>query len=103
VPFWLAALLGFLMTARATRFLNSDYLAQPFRDWVQLKTGEGKLYYLITCPWCASIYVAAPVATIAVLDFSPYAGRDAAWAIVGLWLGYSYLYGLVAQGLDGDE
>lgn len=101
LPFWAVALLGFLIVARATRFLNSDYLAGGLRAWVLRLFGEGKLYYLITCPWCASIYLALPVAAIAAwisgLDW-PSSGL----AFVGLWFGYSYVYGLVAINWDDE-
>lgn len=109
MPFWLTALLGFAIVARVTRFLNSDYLFAPARDWLERATwspsrGEGgKLYYLITCPWCASIWIAAPVAALAVWTLSPYDGWPAVWLFGGLWLGYSWLYGLAASTLDGDD
>lgn len=101
VPFWAVALFGFLIVARATRFLNSDYLAADFRSWIYEKYGDGKLWYLITCPWCASIWIAGPVAGVSAfveLDgFSAWAG------FLGLWAGYSWVYGLVASNLDEDE
>ena len=101
VPFWAVALLGFLIVARVTRFLNADYLAGPFRAWIAERYGEHKLFYLVTCPWCASIYTSLPVAAFAAwwsgLDW-PYTGL----AFVGLWLGYSYVYGLVSINLDDE-
>jgi hypothetical protein len=103
LPFWAAVLLGFAAVARVTRFITADALAEPFRDWVQLKTGDGKLTYLVSCPWCASIYVALPAALVVVLTMSGYAGWQAVFLVGTLWLGYSYTYGLLANNLDGDE
>lgn len=95
MPLWLAALLGFAIVARVTRFLNSDYLAADLRAGVMRRFGDGKLYYLTTCPWCASIWFALPVALY--VSLMP---LDGAWGklllIGGLWCGFSYLYGRLA-------
>jgi hypothetical protein len=103
VPFWVAVLLGFGAVARVTRFLNWDTLAKGLREWVMVRFGgTSKPYKLITCPWCASIWLAAPVAAL-VVQTTPY---GAGWRIataVGLWLSYSYVYSLIATNLDGDE
>lgn len=94
------ALLGFAVVARTTRFLNSDVLAQPIRDRVLIRFGEGKISYLITCPWCASIWTGAPVA--AIVGFVFLDGWAAIGTTIGLWLGYSYAYGLLASNLDDE-
>jgi hypothetical protein len=101
-PFWVIALSGFLIAARPTRFVNDDYLFAPVRDWVERKTHAGKLYYLLSCPWCASIWLAAPVAAIAVWGFSPYTAAANWWLFVALWFGYSWVYGLVSTNLDDE-
>lgn len=101
LPFWLSALFGFLIVARVTRFVNADYLAADLRSAVMKRFGDGKLYYLATCPWCLSIWTALPVSAIVVL--APMTGAfGAVWAVLGVWLGYSYAYGLVTQNLDGE-
>jgi hypothetical protein len=105
LPFWATALLGFLIVARVTRFLNSDYLAKDFRAWIAGRFGEGKLYYLITCPWCASIYIALPVAAVVTGICTDRGMLDwpfSAVAFLGLWLGYSWVYGLVASNWDDE-
>lgn len=102
LPFWAVALLGFLIVARCTRFLNSDYLAGDLRAWVMERFGDGKIYYLVTCPWCASIWLGLPVAIVAVTTLSPYDAWPSIWAIGGLWCGMSWLYGLVASNLDDE-
>lgn len=129
LPFWLAAALGFLIVARTTRFVNDDVLAEGLRNWgdglqpapstsrvvrVRRWIGDGirlvllkifgpkHLSYLLTCPWCLSIWTGLPVAVAVVVGWSPYGGWSAVWAIVGLWMGYSYAYGLLAQNLDGE-
>lgn len=101
MSFWLAVILGYGIVARVTRFLNSDYLAADFRSWVMTRFGDGKLYYLITCPWCASIWVALPVALVAVLAFGGFTAFGSLFAIAGLWMWYSYAHGLIDSNLDG--
>lgn len=91
-------LLALLAVARVTRFITTDTLAQPFRDWVAVKFGpESKPADLIGCGWCSSIWVAAVVAPVAY-----YHGRTAPFVIVASWLGISYLYSITAQWADDD-
>lgn len=92
-------LLAFGATARVTRFLNDDVLAEPIRSWVSARFGEdSRLAYLIECPWCASIWLAAPAATVAWFAV-PESLRVGAWwyTIPGLWLTISYAYGRIAS------
>jgi hypothetical protein len=101
VPLWLAAVLGYLIVARITRFLNSDYLAADFRAWVFRRFGDGRIYYLVTCPWCASIWVALPVTLYVALV--PLSGAFGTLLLIGgLWCGYSYVHGLVTINLDEE-
>ena len=102
MPFWAVALLGFLIVARVTRFLNEDYLAADFRAWLFRRFGDGKIYYLVTCPWCASIWIAGPVAALAAWPFSGLEGRWAWAGFFGLWFGWSYLYGRLAATEDDE-
>lgn len=99
MPFWRAAVLGYLIVARVTRFLNSDYLAADFRMWVKVRFGDGKIYYLVTCPWCASIWVALPIAVyIAATEAKGAHGK--LLEAGGLWAGFSYVHGIVTSQLD---
>lgn len=78
-----------LVVYRVTRFVAADafpLIAVP-REWVIEKLGEDHWFaYLITCMWCASVYVAA--ATVALFDHyvsvpMPYAQALAASALTG--------------------
>lgn len=119
MPFWLAVVLGFLIVARSTRFVNSDVLAEPLRLWAEGIEHPGRfrslrrvgrralravfgddLPILFTCPWCLSIWFALPVAVIVSLVFGNFDASGTIWSSVGLWFGYSYLYGLAANNLD---
>lgn len=91
-------LLALLTVARVTRFITTDTLAQPFRDWVAVRFGpESKPADLIGCGWCSSIWVAAVVAPVAY-----YWGTTPWFVIVAMWLGVSWLYSIAASWLDED-
>jgi hypothetical protein len=59
-----------LAVARVTRLITTDTVLQAPRRWVVnrlMPTGNETglrwhLSYLLVCPWCISVYVAAPVA-----------------------------------------
>lgn len=90
---------GFLVTARVTRFITSDFLAAPVRVTVIDRFGpDSKLSYLVECPWCLSLWVGlAPAAVVVAAGSWPYPG----WLVfLAAWLGWSYLYGLLAAHLD---
>lgn len=78
------------LTARISRFITEDRLMRPVRYRVQTryppkKAGVG---YIISCPWCASIYVGA-----LVVAARPVPGWTAV-AVVGL---ASYVAGILGQ------
>lgn len=53
-----------LATHRLTRLVLTDKISQPLRDkvWAKFDPGSTRLGYLITCPWCTSIWIGAGVA-----------------------------------------
>lgn len=54
-----------LAVYRITRFITKDTLAEPGREFVKRRHGEdSKMYYLVNCPWCTSIYVGATVVVL---------------------------------------
>lgn len=61
----LTLLLAALATARITRLITADILTEAPRDtvidWLTFR-GHGKVAYLLSCPWCASMYVGAGLA-----------------------------------------
>lgn len=88
---WLDLAVVVLATARLTRLVTSDYLTDPPRVWLQRRLPE-KLAYLLGCPWCASVWVAAPVAWVVVEH------GHRTWVLVPLVaLGASHLTGLAAR------
>jgi hypothetical protein len=89
-------LLALGLVLRVTRFLNSDVLFDPVRERIDQRFGEAsKISYLVSCPWCASIYVAAAVMTAAYL-----AGETPAFLVVAGAASASYLTGLISINLD---
>jgi hypothetical protein len=60
----LAALIDALAVYRLTRLIIEDEVTEPVRDAVQQRFGaphESRLSYLLTCPYCVSVYAAAAV------------------------------------------
>lgn len=99
------ALLGFAIVARTTRFLNDDKLFEPARDRIETWATYGdawraKVAYLVTCPWCASIWTALPVALYGDLVLLDLPWSWDLFTIAGLWLGWSYAYGVVSSWLE---
>lgn len=49
-----------LAVARLTRLLTDDQITIGYRRWVVKRWGENSLpAYLVHCPWCTSVWVAA--------------------------------------------
>lgn len=61
----LTLLLAAFATARITRLVTADVLTERPRDavinWLTFR-GHGMVAYLLSCPWCASMYVGAGAA-----------------------------------------
>lgn len=92
-------LLALAATARVTRFIVADALAQPARDWVAVHKGPTSRWYtLITCTWCASIWVGAVAVTTGW-----WWGHAAWWQLITAWLAVSYLVSVTATWLDPAE
>lgn len=84
-----------LAVCRLTRLATKDKITEGPRErmtWAVRR--HPKLTYLLTCPWCMSIYVAA--VTVAARRWVP------GWRYVARALAYSQVAGLLAN-LDIDE
>ena len=65
MPAWLLVVLIIGATVRLTRLVTADYITHTIRDKLTERWGdESHLTYLISCDYCASMYLAAPVATV---------------------------------------
>ncbi len=87
-------LLAALATARLTRLVTADKIIEPLRARVEQRYGspeDSKFMYLITCDWCASFWIAVPVAVVTVLW-----GEYAVVQIVLLALAASQVTGMLA-------
>lgn len=59
----LSLLLTLLATARVTRLVTEDAILERPRTWVLSKLHPDHLpAYLVTCPWCVSVYAGAALA-----------------------------------------
>jgi hypothetical protein len=66
----LLVVLAVLATARLTRLLTADKIVEPLRKRAELRFGppeRSKFMYLITCDWCASFWIAIPVAAATLM------------------------------------
>ncbi|MBP2703509.1 DUF1360 domain-containing protein [Microbispora sp. RL4-1S] len=89
-------LLALGVVLRVVRFINSDVLFAPVREAVERRYGDAsKISYLLSCPWCASPYVAVPVMAAA------YAwGEHPLFVVFAAAATASYLVGLISTNLD---
>lgn len=63
VPSALMMIVGAFATFRLVRLFLQDEIMEGFRDkwWSKFPPESTKLGYLLTCPWCLSIWMAIPV------------------------------------------
>lgn len=55
-------LIVLVLTAyRITRLITTDSITEPARDWLNLHTGGGRSWVLVTCPFCAGFWVSCAV------------------------------------------
>lgn len=89
VHVWVLAVVA---VARLVRLVNVDVLLEPVRAWVERTAGpDSRRAYLMTCPWCASIWIAAAVMPAAYAV----AGTSYTWVeVVFSILAASYAAGL---------
>jgi hypothetical protein len=94
---WLLVALAALATARLTRLVTDDVIFDAPRAFIQRHGSDG-VAFMVTCPWCASIYVSGAVAgvTYAWHQFWPV-------QIALLALASSMLTGVLAQIVKGVE
>ncbi|GAA3173109.1 hypothetical protein [Nonomuraea salmonea] len=94
----LAALLALGATVRLTRLVTADVLTMPIRTYAADRWGEAsRIAYLLSCPWCASMYVAPPVMATAHVW-----GGTVVWQVAAGALTASYLTGLAAEWLEAE-
>ncbi len=71
-----------LAVHRLTKLVVDDEIARPAREKIFHKFGkphESKISYLITCPWCSSMWIGCGV--VAVKAVAPKAWRPLAFAL----------------------
>lgn len=57
-----------LATRRGTRLVMEDKITEPIRNLIFKHSPNHPLAYLITCPWCTSIWVAAVLVILPTLS-----------------------------------
>lgn len=104
-----------LAAARLTRLVTVDKITEPIRDRIIVRFSpdpnlelvrppESKLVYLVHCPWCFGLWVAAAVwpTTWYVCHLQTWLHVTAWWAIPAGALALSQLIGL-ARGLESTD
>lgn len=95
----LVLLLTIGLVARATRLVTTDYLTRHVRALVIRYLGpDNDIAYLLTCPWCLSVWLGGGIFTIA-----HFYGDTTAYFIVAATGSASYLTGVAATWLDPTE
>ncbi|MFJ3234018.1 hypothetical protein [Streptomyces sp. NPDC086787] len=81
---------------RVTRFITKDTLAAGIRVWVADRFGDdSRPTYLVTCDWCASIWVSSAAVPLAHLF-----GGTTCFRIAATILTLSYVTGVASNWLD---
>jgi hypothetical protein len=86
-------IVGGLAVHRLTRLVVEDEITRPLRERIGTRAvteQNGRLAYVITCPWCVSPYVAAGWALLTVT-------APSVAATVGAVLAWSSVTGLLAS------
>lgn len=93
MPTWLLFLIALGATLRLTRLVTADRITEAPREWLLHRWGDESLRgYLLSCDYCASMYVAPVVAGVTV------AWGDNRVVVAGLLaLTASMVAGLVAR------
>ena len=71
-----------LAVHRLTKLVIADYITEPLREKVYEKFGDpadSKISYLVTCPWCVSIY--AGLGVVAARTIAPKVWRPLSYAL----------------------
>lgn len=98
IPVWLQLLVYALAVARVTGLIVSDAITEPVRDWIVVRLddrpatlGEA-ISTLITCPWCAGMWVSLVAAPLVW-----FAGDSSVMLIPALALAFSQVTGMIAS------
>ena len=82
-----------LATYRLTKLVIDDKITEDVRERVWARFGqpdESKVGYLLTCPWCVSIYAGTAVALLRRY-------RSSHWSTAASALAFSALTGILAE------
>lgn len=94
-------------TARLTRLVTKDSIADPARKWIEKRMIKknmrglwNKIDDLVNCPWCVSIWVGVPSGFIAVWHYS---NRFVLAGMIGLTASWLAANVQVREPKDEDE
>jgi len=82
-----------LATYRITKFVIDDQLTEPLRTRITARFGspdDSYVSYLITCPWCVSIYAGTALSLARMMMPTP-------WKVLASALASSAVTGIMAE------
>lgn len=98
IPVWLQLLIYALAVARVTGLIVSDSITEPARDWLianlddRPATAGQMITTLITCPWCAGMWVSLFATPLVWLW-----GGNPVMLALALALAFSQVTGMIAS------
>lgn len=96
---WLMVLVLIGAVTRVTVLIRTDRITRAMRYAIARRLQpDGYLSYLLSCPWCISIWVGFFAAATAYFWW-----HDAAYRIVALALALSYATGMLSSGPWEDD
>lgn len=98
IPVWLQLLLYALAVTRVTGLIVADAITEPVRDWVIERLDDrpatlgSALATLITCPWCAGMWVSLVAAPLVW-----FWGDQPVMLVAAIALAFSQVAGMVSN------
>lgn len=83
-----------LAVARVVVLLVNDKITEPYRRWVQGCSGDdGWFTYLVNCPWCTGVWVAAPMTALTYIA----TGTPLGWSAILTFLAVAFVGSYLAD------
>lgn len=98
IPVWLQLLLYALAVTRLTGLIVADAITEPVRDWMIERLDDrpatlgNALATLITCPWCAGMWVSLVAAPLVW-----FWGDQPVMLVTAIALAFSQVAGMVSN------
>jgi uncharacterized membrane protein len=96
---WMTLVLAIGSVARITRMITTDRIFERARDWLLDRINpHGMITYMLSCPWCISIYVGS-VGAVVMYRY----GGEPCVTVPAIALTASYITGWLESLTKGDD